>query len=74
MNRVLLLPEYDEFLLGSGPINPLEAVRPARFKPLELRGDYEQSLLAERRSDGAAPAVFSEEWTCPVLVPPQVLV
>ena len=27
-------------------------------------GDYEQSLLAERRLDGAAPAVFSQEPWC----------
>jgi hypothetical protein len=53
-------------LLGSGPIDLVYAVRAAWFELPKLRGEYEQSLLAERRSDGAAPAILSEEpWCAP---------
>jgi hypothetical protein len=47
--------------LGSGPINFIEAFKPLWFNPANRGGFYEQSLLAERRPNGAASAIFSNE-------------
>ena len=47
--------------LGSGPINFVEAFKPVWFNPGNCRRFYEQSLLAERRSNEAASAIFPNE-------------
>jgi hypothetical protein len=51
--------------LGSGPVSLPEAATLACFKAPDLWGHDEQSLLAERRSDGAAFAIFSKSHGVP---------